>query len=419
MQTPEASSRTISARGATGVGVASLLGGMSGYVVLLIAARSMTPEADADFLTFWSLLFWSFGVLGGVQNETTRAVAASAADVARTAPDQRSARVLPTGLAVGCAVALALGASSALWGGRLLGPSWPVLVLALSLAIVAYAGQSALLGAAAGARSWSRYSLLVGAEAVARVALVAVAAALARPGSIQIAAALAALTWVLVTLLDPAARNLSRRRADVPPRAFLAHIGHALLASTASAALVVGFTVLLRATSPAADFHAAAPFILAISVTRAPLLVPLTAYQGVAISYFLTHRDQGARPVGRIVGLVAAVGAAAAAAAWIAGPWVMKALFGPAYWVGGPQLGGLTFAGAALASLTLTGAAVLALGDHRRYATGWVLAGVVALALLLLPMALEPRVVLTLTVGPSVGVVYHAFAIARSGGRTR
>ena len=73
-------------------------------------------------------------------------------------------------------------------------------------------------------------------------------------------------------------------RADVGLGPFLARILSACSAAAASALLLVGFPVLLRATTPDAEFATAAPLILAVSLSRAPLLVPLGAYQTVAVT---------------------------------------------------------------------------------------------------------------------------------------
>ncbi|NKY08378.1 hypothetical protein HF998_15555, partial [Cellulomonas hominis] len=79
----------------------------------------------------------------------------------------------------------------------------------------------------------------------------------------------------------------------------------------------------------------------------------------------------------------------------------------------------LTASACALALLTLTGAAVLALGRHAAYALGWLAATVVSAALLVLPGDLNPRAVLSLAVGPLVGVLVHAFVVRREIVRAR
>jgi O-antigen/teichoic acid export membrane protein len=89
----------------------------------------------------------------------------------------------------------------------------------------------------------------------------------------------------------------------------------------------------------------------------------------------------------------------------------MAAFFGPSYRVDGALLAGLTLAAASLALLTLTGSAVLALGRHRAYATGWVVSTVAAAGLLTTGLPIADRAVLSLGVGPLVGIAVHLAAV--------
>jgi NADH:ubiquinone oxidoreductase subunit 6 (subunit J) len=89
----------------------------------------------------------------------------------------------------------------------------------------------------------------------------------------------------------------------------------------------------------------------------------------------------------------------------------MAVLIRPSYALPGQVLAGLTFAAALLALLTLTGALTLALGKHGWYSFGWVLATLCSLAILFLPLPIEMRAILSLTVGPVVGVVVHLVAL--------
>ncbi|KRD45745.1 hypothetical protein ASE38_11175 [Cellulomonas sp. Root930] len=400
----------ISRASASAVGAAALFGGLSGYVVLLVATHTLTKAATAEFLAFWSLLFWVMGALNGLQNESTRAVAARAASVGDV---RRGARAVPTSLAVGGALCAVLALSSPLWGLHVLGDDWRVLVVMVALAGVAFAGHSALCGALAGRGDWTAYTATVSGEAAARIGLVAVAAVVgAGVVGLEAAAAAAAAAWLLLAAVSRRVRSGTTERADVDAPTFLRHVRATLIASIASSAILVGFPVLLRATSTDVEYEAAAPFVVAISVTRAPLIFPLIAYQGVAIRHFLGRRAEGLRALWPGVRLILLCGAVGAALAALVGPWAMQIMFGEEYDVSSGVLAGLTVAAATLALLVLTGAATLALGSHRAFATGWVLASLVTLAMLLTPLPLEQRSILSLVLGPLVGVVIHVRTIA-------
>jgi O-antigen/teichoic acid export membrane protein len=400
--------RTISGSGAAGVGIASLVAAGCGYLVLLLAARSLDPSRNADFLLFWSLLFGVYGVLGGVQSETTRA-----SHTAGTST--HGARLVPWGVLLGGAAAVVVAATAPLWGTHVLGNDWVPAIVALCLGAVMFAGHSAVAGVLAGRLRWGGYSVLVGAEAATRLLLVVVVVvAGAAMDQLELAVAVASGAWLVLTVLFRPVREVRGATADVATPRLLANTGKAAVAAASSAALVVGFPVLLRVTSGDAEFASAAPLILAISVTRAPLLMPLAAYQGVAITHFMANRHRGFGALARVLLLITGIGVAASLAAAVVGPWLLRVLFGSAYGVPGPVLAGLTLGATALAVLTMTGAAVLATGQHTLYAVGWLAATVTSLALLLVPLSIEGRAVLALAVGPLVGIVIHGVAVQRA-----
>lgn len=400
------------ATGATGVGLASLVAAGSGYLTIVLAARVLDPAENAEFLAFWGLLFFCFGTLGGLQSEVTRS-----SHVARTLAGHRGPRVLPLGLLTGGALAAVVAATSPLWAPAVLGADpWPAVAVVV-LAVLAFAGHSAVAGALAGQGRWTTYAGVVAAEALARLAL-AVAALLVvaaddLPFALRVAAGAAAATWLIMSLA-PGVRTAWAQEADASRGRFGRAAAQAMLGAASSAALVVGFPVLLKVTTPPEIYAGAAPIVLAVQLTRAPLLIPLTAYQGMAITYVLGNRDRGARPLLRVAGLVGAVGVVAAVAAALLGPWLMALLLGPDYRVDGLVLGGLTLTAALLALLTLTGAATLALDGHRAYAVGWCLASLTSALVLLVPGPLAARVVLSLTIGPLVGLAVHVSHVGRT-----
>ncbi|MGV8977997.1 MAG: hypothetical protein ACOH17_08125 [Cellulomonas sp.] len=408
--TPE----SIGARGATGVGIASLVAAVSGIVVLFIAAHTLTKAQNAEFLSFWGLIFFLFGTFGGLQNEATRTVHVALHRPSSSGP-ARGPRVVLAGLTLGSTVAGGLLVTARLWAPDMLGTSWGPLVAVMAVGVIAFAGHSAVAGALAGSGRWSTYSRLVGAEATVRLLLVAlVALAGVRTVGLEAASAGAAGTWLLLAVVLRPVRQSFALRADDTRGLFASRTAQAMLATAASSAFVVGFPVLLRITTPSGAFSTAAPLILAVQLTRAPLLMPLVAYQGVAITYFLAHRNQGARAILRLGGVILAVGIGGAGLAALIGPWLLSVFGGPGYDVTPLLLATLTFAASLLGLLTLTGIAVLSVGAHRMYAVGWLVATMVGVAILLLPATIDVRVAASLLTGPVVGVAIHVAAIARA-----
>jgi hypothetical protein len=399
----------IGGRGVASVGVASAVAAASGYLVLVIVARYVEPSVNADFLVYWSLLFGGFGILGGLQQEATRSV--GSVELGGTTGARRT-RILPWSLTLAAAGAAVAACLAPWWRPQLL-DGQPVLPVAvLCVAGVAFAGHVTLVGALAGRRQWTTSSFLIGAESALRVVLTVLAVVVgADLVGLEVAVSASAVLWVVMLPLSRRLRAATGAQADSGPGRMVARQVQAMLAAAGAAALVVGYPTLLRATTPDAQWATAAPLVLAISLTRAPLLMPLNAFQGVAISYFLDPRRKRGAALVRILAVVVAVGVVGATAAFAVGPWLMATLFGESYRVDGPLLLGLTLASTALAVVTLTGSAALALGRHLAYAGGWFLATAVSAAVLLTDLPLATRAVMSLAVGPVAGACVHLLAV--------
>jgi O-antigen/teichoic acid export membrane protein len=413
---------TIGRRTFVGVGVASLVSAGVGFAVVLIAPRILSGPDTAVFLTFWAFLFAWFGILGGLSAESTRAVHGSdrlpggaGAGGAGAGAVRREPRMLTVGLGVGVAIGVLLWATSLVWAPIVLGAAHAWLALPLSVGVALFSGHAVIVGVLGGRLQWATFARLVIGDSLLRIALIVGAALVAASvGGLAVAASAASVAWLLGLLVSPTLRRAAAARADVGLAQFLARVGHACLASGSSAVLVVGFPVVLRLTSTQEVFDAAAPLLVAVTFTRAPLLIPLNAYQGVAIAHFLNNRSLGFRalvPVARLIALVAVGGAVLGG---LVGPFLLTWYYGPTYDVAGFTIAGLVLAAGMLALLTITGALCLALDRHSAYSAGWLAATALAVLVLLLPIDLELRTVLALLVGPVAGLVVHAVALRRA-----
>jgi hypothetical protein len=290
-------------------------------------------------------------------------------------------------------------------------------VALLSVGLAGFCLHATLLGMLAGVDRWSQYGALMVTDAGIRV-VVAVASFLAGWGLTGYlwATVAGSVAWLILLLASPASRAAAGLATPVAVRTFLAGATHSIAAAGASAILIMGFPVLLKA----ATAHLGATggvVILAVTLTRAPLLVPLTALQGNLIAYFVDKPHERMRALITPAVVVAAIGLVGVIAAGLAGPWLLRTAFGPDYVAGGALLAWLTAGAVAIALLTLTGAATVAAARQRAYAAGWVSATVAAALLLLLPVGLETRTVVALLCGPVVGIAVHLAALARASAR--
>ena len=410
---------TIGRRSFVGVGAASLISAGVGFAVVLIVPNVLDKAEAGLFLAFWAFLFAWFGILGGLSAETTRAVNASDASTV-PATERREPRMLPVGLGVGVGVGVLLWATSLWWAPAVLDREHAWLAVPLSCAVALFAGHATIVGILGGRLQWGTYTRLLIGDSVLRFALLVVAAFVAATvAGFAVAASLSTVAWLIGLLFSPTLRSAGRARADVPLGLFLKRVGHACLASGSSAILVVGFPVILKLTSSEEAYALATPLLVAVTFTRAPLLIPLNAYQGVAIAHFVNNRSAGLRalaPVARLIALIAVAGAVLGA---LLGPWLLTVFYDPTYIVGPFTIAGLVLAAGMLALLTLTGALCLAVDEHRSYSAGWIAATVLAIVILLLPIDLELRAVLSLLIGPVAGLAVHYLALRRQARRAR
>ena len=283
----------------------------------------------------------------------------------------------------------------------------------LAFGLLTYAFQAVLSGVLSGLGLWRRYAWLVALDSGVRLVLALVAWQLGGglPAFLVITV-VGALSWLIVLWGVP--RGVL---VDVSRTALTRRAGSAMLATGASAALITGFPVFVQSTSEpgAGTVVTVAGIINAVTLTRAPILVPLQRFQSALIVRFVEQRDTLYRALAVPVLAVLGLGVVGAVLALLLGPWILDTLFQPDLFVPGGLLAVLTFASACTGSLIVTGAATLASELHRSYVVGWVTASVVAFGVLwLAPLSLEAGVCVALTVGPLAGGLVHALALRRS-----
>ena len=410
--------------------LATVFAAASGYLVMLIAGRALGPADYPLFATYWGAFFALGGVANGLMQEVTRAVRSARESLtpgaagARPRSSRGAVRLLPAGLTLGLILAAAVVVSA---------PAWPPLglptfsgagVAIMAFGILGFTLQAATAGALSGTERWGLYAVLLTVDAALRLAVAGVAWGLGDTGlGFAVATVAGAVTWALLFALSPGTRAALASAVDSGRRRFWRNTATAMLASAGTSALVTGFPLFVTATVRDSD---PAPLvgavILAITLTRAPLLVPLTSFQSAIIVYFVRRRDSGPRSLAAPLGLVTAVGIVGAGAAWLIGPWLIRVLFGGDFELPGAVLAALTAASVGTAALMVTGNAALAFDRHLLYNAGWWVAVVAAAVLLVtVPGSLDVRAAIALLAGPGIGVALHVvglIAAARRPGAT-
>lgn len=422
----------------------SLLAAVSTLVVTMIAQRALNGSELTEFLLFWAALFTVTGIITGIQPEITRAVgtartravadralanraasggAASGGVASAEGSAPQGARVVTVTAALGAIAGALVLVSSPLWAGQQIPHSAAVGVTVMAVGVFLYALQATMSGVTAGEDRWYLFAAVGGLESAGRLILM-LAAALMIPSlaGLEVATVVPMGLWLILAFVTVSGRRLWAARADVPARRLSTNILWSFLSSAAAAVLMMGFPNVLKASGAAeSEPVVLGTLILAISITRSPIMIPLQAFQGVAVSAFLKQRH---RPVAAFIkpaAAVVAVGAVGALAAYLVGPLLFRLIYPPAAGAesayeaaaSGITLGALVFASALLALMTLSGNMALAVNQHRIYLAGWVVAAAVTLSLaFLVPAPLVPRAIVALAVGPVCGFVVHMVGVA-------
>ncbi|WIM67977.1 hypothetical protein QP027_00825 [Corynebacterium breve] len=394
---------------------ATVFAALSGFIVLWIAQWPLDTETELRyFQAYWGLFFASTGLVDGITQETTRAVAGS-----RESNQRRNANPWKLGGAVAAIVAGVALALGFLLMAQVVPTSPQFASLLLAFGLMSYVFQAVLSGILSGAQLWNQYAGLVALDSGIRLALVIVAWYLGWGlEAFLLITVIGALSWIAILGLSPTARTSIRTALDVNQGAFARRVVSAMLASGSTAALITGYPTFLNAAFPHEDpttLVTIAGIANAVTLTRAPILVPLQRFQSALVVRFVESKDHIYIAVARPVAAVLGIGALGFVAAWLLGPWILRIAFKEELFVPGLILGLLTFASALAGSLMVTGTAVLALEQHTWYVAGWILASVVAYSTLFLSsLGLVPAVCTSLIVGPLAGAVVHLVALGRA-----
>ncbi|MGH1547851.1 lipopolysaccharide biosynthesis protein [Leifsonia poae] len=399
---------------------ATAISGIAGYVVTWRVYTEVGAAGYGVFSVFWSALFLVVGVLFGLQQESTRATAQTVRETqqavdAPAAGRRTSLWAFAAVAAVVVAVTVAL--TSLLWavpslGAANAGLAWFVAVGAGLNCLVAAAS-----GVMAGAGMWRQLATIVALDGILRViGVVAVLSVTHDIVPLAVAVILPfPLSLAIVFLTAPRAL-VQNARVALGVRALVANTGRTMLAASATAVLINGFPLVLSFFAGPENHSDLGSLVLAVTLTRAPILVPLTALSSFLVSRFSHHPERTARTIALLFAGIAVVILVLCGAAWLWGEPVMHLVFGSQFDLSAGVLVALIASSGLIGALFVSGSAVLARNLHGLYAAGWVAASVVTLALLFVPLPLAGRAALALAAGPAVGLAVHLVGMKLSRG---
>lgn len=409
---PYGTSTESTVQGMRAMSIATIFVAIAGYAIILIAARGLNAADYEIFMVFWGLFFAFTGVLDGLMQETARGVVTNHS--ART-DSPLITRPFATTLYISLAILLIVAVSSPWWVSTVTPThGWWTAVLCTT-GLACYAFQATVCGLLSAASQWKRFAWLMALDSGVRLILALIAwQAGWHIVAFLVVTVLGAGTWLLF-LCDPTTRRLLSSTTDVSQRIFIRNTITAMLASGANALLITGFPALLKFTtlSTEATAGALAATITAVTLTRAPLLIPMQRFQPALIVYFTKRREAVLVASVIPIAVVATTAIIGGVAAWLIGQPLMGLLFPEELVAPAEVLGLLTLASGATAILMLTSSAALAADRHDLYLAGWVIATVISIAVMLLFQTPHSRAITALSIGPIAGSAIQLAVLAR------
>ncbi|TFB59204.1 hypothetical protein E3N86_11790 [Cryobacterium sp. Hz7] len=403
------------------IGGAAVVAGVSGYLVTLAVAQQAGLAAYSVFAVFWAVLYFIVGCLFGLQQEMTRAVSArTRARTTAEAPGQPRVPVPKFVLLAAGIVGIVIAVSFPLWALPAFGASQLGLVVPLAVGAVACVAVASLSGVLSGLGLWADLALIVGLDGALRLAAVLTVLALGGDQTWLAWAVIAPFPITMGIALLVARKRLARARyVDGTYRGLLWNSSRTMLAAAAMAAMVTGFPALLALFADGVDRTYFGALILAITLLRAPLLVPLTAFQSYLLVFFASREANIIRALVLFLTVVAIGTAVFAGMTVLWGEQVFVWLFGDTVRQVSDLLVPLVCASGMIAGLFVTGPAVLSRDSHTAYTAGWVVAAVIAMGAVLMPWAIGDRVIAALVIGPAAGLFIHITSVVRASAQRR
>jgi O-antigen/teichoic acid export membrane protein len=389
--------------------LATVIAGVVGYVITWLVPRQVGFASYAGYAVYWSLLFLLIGSLSGIQQEMTRASSSSTG----TSPNPRGARAGRFMLIAALLVAVLVMATSPLWASATFGLLGFGFAVPLAFGAAFYVIVAVVGGALYGASAWRPLFFLIATEAVTRLLAIGIVLVFTKD-TVVLAWAVVLPFPVTLAVLSPWLRRrlTGQGRLDVDYRRLIWNVARTIAAACSLGVMVSGLPFLLGVTSPQSDAQSLGLLIIAITLTRAPLIVVVMALQSFLVVFFRDRAAHLIRAIGMVVLLIAAAAVIFSVAIYFLGPFIFGILFPGQPTPSSSLLVVLVVSSALVGLLCTTGPAVLSLGRHGLYSVGWVSAAVVTIVCLLLPLPLTDRTVSALVAAPIVGLIVHGIGLA-------
>lgn len=394
------------------LGATAVAGGLGYLLQALVPIWLSEPTEYLTFSVFWATLFLLVSMASGVQQEVSRAVRPGL-----PASGRHSGSVLfRTAAVILLVVAVLVPVIFGVLGTPLFGYDTGQLAAAMGVGLGGYVGVALISGVFYGVGAFDRVAVLNVIEAALRLILVILS--LTFGFGLVPAAYAVAVPFGLAALISWAMSSsviVGRFSLDSGVLRLLRNMSQTMLAALATGVLISGLPTLLRLFSAGIGEQSLAALVLSLTLTRAPLVVPLLALQSYLVVTY--RRLPPARAIRRALFLLAGVfglTGAVAVLTWAVGPGLLRLMYAEQLVLDGGNLALVLLGGGATAGLCVIAPALLAHELHAKYLAGWLVAAVVTVLVLLWGSATLTTTIVSLIPGPLSGIIVHLVFLGAS-----
>lgn len=387
--------------------IATAIAGLAGYIVTWIVYRGLGPSSYTTFALFWSALFLLVGGLSGVQQEISRATRPKNALGGLASPIITR---FATWISLGSIVTVTFfGLIFLIVDSK---SQVITFLFPLALGVSAYTVLAIISGSLYGISRWKLLGLVVIVDSVLRLIFVT-AATFIDPSVINIAWAVSLPFVITPVILFFALRNALYKKIeiDVSAKNLSLNSVQTVFAAFLTSIIVSGFPLLLGISSPSESQSFIGELIFIIMLTRAPLVVVVASLQSYFVILFRGEKKAFTKYFLTILGIIFSVTLLLMIAFSWWGVYLFELITSRELRIDGSFLAVLVCSSGLVASLTVTGAALLSKSKHSLFVLGWLVAALMTLCLLFTGFPIIVRIELSLTLAPAVGVLVHILSI--------
>lgn len=389
--------------------VSTAIAGVAGYLIQGLAGWALEPDEYAAFGVFWATFYLFVGAVAGIQQEIART---ARPERVREGHSHHRRLFAFTGIAAAIVAGL-IAASAPLWAAGVFGDRWLSASAALVVGATAYVAFATFSGVLYGRAAWRLLAFVIIADPVLRLVFVSLALTLDIPNMLDWAIVLPIPVTLVAGVIVLAWRRARHTAVGERVPTLLSNAGRTLLGSAAMAVLISALPLFVAVSAHDEETAEVGALIFNLTITRAPLVIPILAFQGWLVIHFRDGSPGWLRRFWLLLGGIAVAGVALAVIAWFAVPPLVGWLFGPEYALDSWLAAGIVLTASLTAALCASGAVVIARGGHTAYLIGWAIAAASAIVALFLPIDLAARVVLALAIGPALGLGVHMADLVR------